>query len=135
MERSVSVVTDVKDVSELLNGASLEQVRLLPSEGRLRVELELMRVMPERATTVRRGLWTRMKTPWTKSRLTLHQIKEASVRRATDAPPEHTPLLACEAVPGGYTVTVTSPDGVQYVFKLEQLHGQFTDIGNPIEAP
>ena len=135
MKRTIAVVNDMKDLSELLNGARVEQASLVPSGGRLRLEMELTRACPELQTAVRRGLLTRTKTPWVKSRLTLNQIKDASVQRLTETPPGETPLLSCEAIPGGYTLVVTSPDGLRLSLALEQLIGQFADVGSPIESP
>ena len=135
MEQRISVVSDVKNLSELLNGASVDQARLVPSGGRLRLELELTRACPELATVVRRGLLTRTKTPWVKSRLVLDQIKDAAVQRLVDTPPDQTPLLSCEAIPGGYQLVVTAPDGLHLQLTLEQLDGQFADVGKPIESP
>ena len=135
MERAISVLSDVKDLSELLEGASVDQARLTPSGGRLKLEMELTRACPELQTVMRRGVITRTKTPWVKSCLTLSQIKDASVRRLTDAPPGETPLLSCEAIPGGYTLVVMSHDGLRVSLTLEQLNGQFADVGNPIESP
>ena len=40
MERSITLVTDVKDLSDLLNGASIEQAQFIPSGGRLQLVLE-----------------------------------------------------------------------------------------------
>ena len=76
-----------------------------------------------------------MKTPWTKCELTLKGITTVAVKRVTDAPPDQTPLLSCDAVKGGYRLIVQGPDGLQFVLGLEQLDGTFADIGSPIEAP
>lgn len=134
MERTIAVLTDLKDLGELLDGASVDQATLVPSGGRLRLELALTRAMPEQATVVRRGLISRTKTPWTKSRLTLERIFDASVQRLADTPTAEVPLLACEAIPGGYSLTITAPDGLQLALRLEQLTGQFLDIGSPLES-
>jgi len=53
----------------------------------------------------------------------------------SDQPPVEVPLLACEAVPGGYQVTLRASDTLQVAFSLEQLDGTFVDVGTPIEAP
>lgn len=135
MERSITVVTDVKDLSELLHGASVDQARLVPAAGRLQLVVECTRAMIERQQAVRRGLFKRLKTPWTKCRLTFNGITDVTVTRLSDAAPNQMPLLSCEAVKGGYQVTVQAPDGLQYVLNLEQLDGTFSDVGSPIERP
>jgi len=135
MERAITLVTDVKDLSELLNGASIEQAQLVPDRGRLQLVLELTRAMTERQQVVRHGLIRRVKTPWTKCRLMFNRIGTVTVKRLTDLAPDQTPLLSCDAVKGGYQLTVQAPDGLQFVLGLEQLDGAFADIGNPIESP
>ena len=135
MEQAISVVSDVKNLGELLDGASVDQARLIPRGGRLRLEMELTRACPELQTAVRRSFLTRTKTPWVKSRLALDQIKEAAVQRLVDAPPDQVPLLSCEAIPGGYQLVVTAPDGLRLQLSLEQLDGQFTDVGQPMGSP
>ena len=135
MEQAIAVLSDLKNVSELLEGASIEQARLVPSIGRLQLELEVTRACPELKTTVRRGLMRKTTIPWVKSRLTVGQITGVSIQRAAEAPAGQTPVLACEAVPGGYTLTVTSPDGLQLTLALDQLQGQFADLGRPIGSP
>ena len=135
MERSVTLVTDVKDLSDLLNGASLDQARLVPSGGRMQLVLELTRAMIEQQRVIRHGLIKRVKTPWTKCQLALQGITSITVKRLTDLAPDQIPLLACEAVPGGYQLTVQAPDGLQFVLGLDQLNGHFSDVGNPIESP
>jgi hypothetical protein len=133
MERTVSVLSDVKNLGEFIEGASLERARLLPGAGQMSLELELTRACPELATVVRRGFMARAKMPWVKSRLTLRRITGVAVQRAADAAVTPKPLLACEAVPGGYRAVVTSPDGLELAVTLEQLDGQFLDVGQPIE--
>jgi hypothetical protein len=135
MEREIHVLSDVKDLSELIDGASVDQARLIPSGRRLSLEMSLTRACPELQTVVRRGLLTRTKTPWVKSRLTLNQITEASVQRLIDTPAESASLLSCEAIQGGYTLVVTSPDGLRLSLTLEQLDGRFMDVGAPIDSP
>lgn len=132
MERAIAVLTDVKDLSELLHGAGVDQARLVPSSGGLRLELGVTRAMPEQATVVRRGFLSRTKTPWTKSRLVLERIREASVQRVAEIPSPDVPLLACEAIPGGYSLVLTAPDGLQLALTLEQLQGHFSDVGSPM---
>ena len=134
MERTLSVLSDVKNLGEFIDGASLERARLLPGVGQMSLELELTRACPELATVVRRGFVARTKTPWVKSRLTLRRITGVAVQRTADAAASQ-PLLACEAVPGGYRAVVTAHDGLELTVTLEQLDGQFTDVGTPVESP
>ena len=135
MERTIAVVSDVKTLGELLNGAGVEQTRLVPSGGTLYLDMELIRACPELKTEVRRGLMTKTNIPWVKSRLRLNRIQDATVQRLTDGAPDQSPLLVCDAVPGGYTLVVTSPDGLRLSLKLETLDGQFADVGQPTHAP
>jgi len=135
MERAVAVLTDVKDLAELLNGSSVDQARIGTSGGRLTLDMELTRAMPEQQRVVRYGLFKRIKTPWVKSRLTLNQITEVAIQRLADQPPNPVPLFSCEAVPGGYELIVTAPDGLRLQCKLEQLSGTFIDVGSPIDSP
>lgn len=134
MERAIAYLTDVKDLSELLDGATIDQVRTTSTPSGAEVILELTRGMLERQTVVRQGLFRRAKMPWTKCRLTLQGAKELVVQRATDVPPDQ-PLINCEAVLGGYHCTVQGTDGLFLSFKLDQLQGLFTDVGSPIESP
>jgi hypothetical protein len=135
MERSIAVVTDVKDLNDLLSGASLDQARCVPTREGAELVVEFTRAMVERQTVVRRGLFRRMKTPWTKCELRLSKITAITVRRLADLPPDQHPLLSCEAVHGGYQLTVQAPDGLQFVLGLLQLDGSFADVGTPIESP
>ena len=132
MERTLTVLTDVKDLGELLGGANIDLARLVPSGRRLRLELELTRACPELQTVVRRAFVTRTKTPWVKSRLTFDHVQDAAVQRLAEAPAGQAPVLSCEAIPGGYTLTVTSPDGLRLVLTLAQLSGQFADVSQPL---
>ena len=134
MERAIAVLTDVKDLGELLQGASLEEVHVEPVGGRLQLALELTRAVIERQTVVRAGWFRRAKTPWTKSQLTLKGINALTIRRLTETSPNHVPLLACDAVQGGYQLTVRALDGLQFVLGLSQLEGSFRDVGNLIES-
>ncbi len=135
MERTMTVLTDVKDLGELLNGSRVDQAQLIPSGGRLQLVLDFTRAMIEQQQVIKRGPFRRLKTPWTKCRLTLKGIKSATVKRLTDLAPDQTPLLSCDAVSGGYQLIVQAPDGLQFVLSLEQLDGSFTDLGSPIDAP
>ena len=135
MERAITLVTDVKDLSDLLDGAGVDEARLVSVGGRMQLGLHLTRAMIERQQVVRAGFLKKMKTPWTKCDLTLKGITTIAIKRVTDAPPDQTPLLSCDAVKGGYQLIVQGPDGLQFVLGLEQLDGTFVDIGSPIEAP
>ena len=134
MERAIDVLSDIQDVNDLLRGAGVDQVRLVPDAGSVRLEVELTRAMPELAATVRSGLMTRTKTPWTKSRLQISKIKASSLRRLGDGEGQ-LPLVSCEAVPGGYSALFNTPDGMQLKLEMEQLSGRFWDLGSPTAAP
>ena len=133
MERAVNVLGDIKDLSEMLQGASLDQARLVPGGGGLRLELELTRACAELQPAGRRGFRLRPRVPWVKSRLVLNGISDAAVQRVDDGSPAQTSLLVCDAVTGGYTLSVTSHDGLRLVLTLDRLSGDFRDVGKPIE--
>ena len=135
MQRTMSVLNDIKDLGELIAGASIDAARLMPDGEHLRLEVELTRACPELAGTVRGGLLNRPRTPWTRSRLVLGGVKDVAVGRAPETPDAHPSLLGCEAVTGGYRLTVTSHDGLQLALTLDQLSGEFADIGHPVPAP
>lgn len=135
MQRTVSVLGDIKDLGELIEGASIDAARLVPAGDSLRLEMELTRACAEQAGAARGGFLSRQKTPWTKSRLLLEGIKDAAVGRAPEGPGAHPSLLGCEAVTGGYQLTVTSHDGLRLSLTLDRLSGQFSDIGQPVAAP
>ena len=135
MARTIRVLTDVKDVSDWLKGSRVDDAKLEPSNGQLAFTLELTRAMSERQTTMRQGLFTRTKTPWIKCRLTLHHIGDVKIVRLTDQAPNDIPLLSCDAVKGGYQLTVQAEDGLQFILNLDQLEGTFTDVGGPLETP
>ena len=146
MDRRITVLSDVKDLGELLEGAALEQATLTPASeaspeaagrgttGRMQLVLEGTRAMLEQPPADAGGLFKRPKIPWTKYRLALSHITSASVERDEQAA-EHAPLLACDAVPGGYQLTVRSPDGLRVVVGLDQLDGTFADMGSVIRVP
>jgi hypothetical protein len=135
MERTIQVMGDLKDLGELLDGAGIDQARLAPSDGRLRLDMELTRACPELQAAARPGFGGRRKVPWVKSRLVLERITDAAVQRVTDGGAAQPPLLACEAIAGGYTVAVTSHDGLRLVLTMDQLSGAFQDIGQPVANP
>jgi len=144
MERDLRVLGDIKDLSELLQGASLDAVRLLPApaatlgrpgpgSGRMRLELELTRACPELQSAGPRGFGVRPQVPQVKSRLVLREITHAAVQRLDDGSPAQVSLLACDAVAGGYTLSVISHDGLKLVLTLDQLSGEFADVGKPVK--
>ena len=135
MERAIKVLTDIKDLAELLSGASVEHTRVAAAAGRLSLEMELTRAMPEHRQVVRQGLFRRTRTPWSRSRLTLHGVSDVTVQQSADRAPSPEPLLTCDAVPGGYTLMVTAPGGLQLACRMDQLEGGFSDVGQPIDAP
>ena len=135
MNKQLTVLSDVKDLAELLDGAGVEQAKLVPAGGRLELVIEGTRAMVEQPPVARSGWFTRAKTPWTKYRLTLTRITSVTVTRVEHAPADHAPLFACDAVPGGYQLTVQAPDGLQLVAGLEQLDGAFADAGSVIQVP
>lgn len=135
MHKQLSVLSDVKDLAELLDGAGVEQAKLVPAGGRLELVLEGTRAMVEQPPVARGGLFRRAKTPWTKYRLTLTRITGVTVTRAEPTPADRAPLLACDAVPGGYELTVQAPDGLRLVVGLEQLEGTVADVGSVIQVP
>ena len=135
MNKSIVVLSDVKDLAELLDGAGVEQANVVPAGGRLELVIEGTRAMVEQPPVVRGGVFKRAKTPWTKYRLTLTHITRVTVTRAEHSSADHAPLLACDAVPGGYELTVQAPDGLRLVVGLEQLEGTFADIGSVVQVP
>ena len=134
MERAITVLTDVNDLEQLLQGARIEQANLRTVGGRSELSLELTRAMMERVPE-KRGLFRRSKVPWTKSRLTLRQITATTVIPPTDVPATEMPVVSAQAAVGGYRVIVKTPEGMQMVLTADQLDGTFADIGAPIESP
>ena len=134
MERTITVLTDINDLTQLLQGARIEQANLQSRGGQSELSLELTRAMIERPPE-QHGLFKRSKVPWTKSRLTLRQITAATVTPPTDLPANEMPVVSAEAAVGGYQVTVKTPEGMQMVLTADQLDGLFADVGTPIESP
>ena len=132
MERTIEVLGDIKDLSELLGAASIDQIRLFPAGGRLKLDLELTRACLEAVPAGGSGGFRR-KTPWVKSRLVLNQIRNAAFERL-ESGSSQVSMLACDSIGGGYTFSVTSHDGLRLVLNLEALKGEFQDIGKPIVA-
>ena len=132
MERRIQVLGDLKDLSDILSGASVDQTRLLPAQGRLRLEMELTRACIE-SPIEQTGLFgVRKKIPWVKSSLTLNGITGVSLTKVPET--GQAPLLVCDSVSGGYTVALTAPDGLRLSLSLEQLDGLFSDIGKPVDV-
>lgn len=134
MERTIKVLTDVKDLAELLSGARIEQANLQARGGTSELTLELTRAMLEQPAQ-KRGAFQRPRVPWTKSRLILRQITGATVTPPTDVPSDGLPVVSAEAAKGGYQLTVKTPEGMQMVLTAEQLDGTFADVGEPILSP
>ena len=134
MERTITVLTDINDLAQLLQGARIEQANLQSRGGQSELSLELTRAMIE-CKPEKRGLFQRLRVPWTKSRLTLRHITAAAVTPPTDVPLNELPLVSAESAKGGYQVIVKTPEGMQMVLTADQLDGAFADIGAPIESP
>ena len=135
MERTLAVVTDVQDLADLLAGASVDQVQLVSAGGQMQVVIELTRALLERQEIVQRGLFRRLKTPWTKCELRLSRITAATVKRLVDLAPNQTPVVVCDAVGAGYRITVHTPDGLELLLTADRLAGTFADVGHVIETP
>lgn len=135
MDRMITVLSDVKDLGELLQGAAIDQASLTPTDGRVQLVIDGTRAMLEQPVAARGGLFKRPRTPWTKFRLTLDRITRATIARVEQAPADQSPLLACDAVAGGYQLTVRTPDGLQLVLAVDQLQGAFADAGSVIRVP
>lgn len=133
MEWTINVLGDIKDLSEMLQGASADSLRLQPAGGRMQLELELTRACPELASAQGRG-FGRARVPFVKSRLVLNHIREAAVQRLDDGSPDRLSLLACDAIAGGYVVSIVSHDGLKLVLTVDQLQGQFSDMGKPVDS-
>lgn len=134
MERTITVLSDVKDLGELLQGAGIDQASLVPTNGRVQLVIDGTRAMVEQPQTERGGLFKRPKTPWTKFRLTLGQITNVTIARAEQSAADQAPLLACEAVAGGYQLTVRTPDGLQLMLAMDRLQGAFADAGSVVRV-
>ena len=135
MNKTISVLSDIQDLGELLRGAAIDQAALSPSEGRVEVVIEGTRAMVEQPAVAGGGWFTRPKTPWTKFRMTLGRITQATLARAEQAAGDQAPLLACDAVAGGYHLTVRTPDGLQLVLAVDKLAGTFSDAGRVVRVP
>ena len=135
MQRSITVLTDVKDLSELLNGARVEDVRSVSAGGQSQIVATLTRAMVELQRVVPAGLFKRVKMPWTKCQLTIGQVKSASVRQATYPASAQLPILWGDAVKGGYQLILRVDEASEWVLEVPTLDGAFTDIGSPIDAP
>ena len=138
MDRTIAVLSDVKDLAELLRGAGIDQAAVTPASegsGRVQLVLEGTRAMLEQPPLARGGGWLkRPKTPWCKFRLTLEHITQAIIARVEQTAADQAPLLACEAVAGGYQLTVRTPDGLQLVLALDRLQGACADAGSVVRV-
>ncbi len=135
MERRLTVLSDLKDLDALLRDASVDEARVSQTSAGCELVIDVTRAMPERQTTVRRGLLKRVKIPWTKSQLTLRHVRTATAKRLIDLPSSDVPLLSAQAVAGGYEITIQAPDGLQVVAVVDRIEGTFVDVGEPIESP
>jgi len=133
MQRVIRVLSDLNELAWLLDGANVDQARIVSAAGRLRLELELTRAMIERPAA-KSSLFKSSRVPWIKCRLTLNTIEDVNISRIADGA-QPAPLLDIESAPGGYRANVVSPDGLCLELTLEQLEGVFEDIGTPVEAP
>jgi hypothetical protein len=129
MDRMMTTLSDVKDLGELLQGAGIDQAALTPSDGRVQLVIEGTRAMVEQPVLERAGMFKRPKMPWTKFRLTLGHITNVAITRAEQGAGDQAPLLACDAVAGGYQLTVRTPDGLQLILAADRLQGAFADAG------
>ena len=136
MERALTVVSDVKNLSELLEGARIEEAALAPVGGLMQLTLTVTRAVVEQQRVVRHGFRRRVETPWATSRVVINGIRAVTQRPSpADGSSADSPLLSCDAVGGGYQLTVRDPAGWQFVLEVEQLQGSFTDVGELIHAP
>ncbi|GEM_PF-3327858 len=135
MERTLQVVTDVQDLADLLQGASVDRVHLAAAGGQMEVVVALTRALLERQEVVQRGLFRRLRTPWTKCELRVSRVASATVAHVTEAQVDHAPVVHCEAVGQGYRLAIQAPDGLQVVVTADQLQGTFADVGHIIETP
>jgi len=134
MERTITVLTDLKDLSELLHGATLQATRGVPAGGALQLIFEFTRELVEHQPTEHRGWRHRVNIPRTPCELRLSRITTVTVRRSSERSSASLPLLSCDAVPGGYQLTVQAPDGLQVVVGMTQLDGTFADLGTSVLA-
>lgn len=135
MQRHIASLEDITALGPYLEGASIEELELVPQGDTLCLRLGLTRACREQQHTVRQGLITRMKTPWTKSRLSVEGIAAAGIASAPQAAGREMPLLWCAPEENRYTLRVTSPEGLQLRLTLARLQGEFADVGELIEAP
>lgn len=135
MERRIQVLTDIKDLNELLAGASVDRTQVVSHPGQTQLIVELTRAMIERQTTVRQGLFQRLKTPFSKCQLTFASIRAVTTAKTDVAPSAASDLMACEPVKNGYRLTIRSGDGTEIALDVDTLNGRFEDVGQPVEAP
>jgi len=136
MERVLAVVSDIKNLSELLAGARIEEAVLACVGGRMQLTLEVTRAVVEQQRVVRQGFRHRLDTPWAKSRVVINGIRTVTQRPApVEGSAADLSLLSCDAVAGGYHLTIQDPAGWQFVLEVEQLTGSCTDVGEVIHAP
>ena len=137
MERQIRVLTDIKDLDELLNGARVDRTHVIANPGKpTQLIVELTRAMIERQTTVQQGFFKRIKTPFSSCRLVFSSIRRVTTESVEGAPPlTDGAVLSCEPVKGGYHLTIRGEGGTQIMLELDALTGVFQDIGVPVETP
>jgi hypothetical protein len=133
MERQIAVLSDIKDVTELLNGARIDRTRVVSGASQTQVIVDLTRAMVERPAVVQPGLFRRSKTLFTKSQLVF-----SAVRSVTNAPPAEGlfegAIMNCEPVKGGYQLTLRGEGQATLVVLVDRLDGVFQDVGQPIDG-
>ena len=135
MEKTFAGTKDLQALAVLLDGGQLEVTQAVVVDGRTDLTLEFTRAMLEQPQTVRRGLVHRLRTPWTRCRLTLRGIQQLAVTHLADTPPLQAPLVSCEEAHGRCRVIVQAPDGLRLQIEAKTLDGIFADIGEPILEP
>ena len=137
MERQIRVLTDIKDLDELLNGARVDRTHVISNPGRPpRLIVELTRAMIERQTVVQQGLFKRIKTPFSSCRLVFSSIRRVTTESVEGAPAlTDGAVLSCEPVKDGYHLTIRAEGGTQIMLELDALNGAFEDVGQPVETP
>ena len=137
MERQIRVLTDIKDLDELLTGARVDRTHVVSSPGKPpQLIVELTRAMIERQSTVQQGLFKRTTTPFSSCRLVFSSIRRVTTESVEGAPPlTDGSVLSCEPVKGGYHLTIRGEGSAQIMLELDTLNGVFQDVGQPVETP
>ena len=130
MERIIKYVNDVKDLSALLETARIDRVEFNGAGDTL--TMALTRAMIEEPPAGRQGFFTNARIPWTASRLVLRRIRGVATTQAASG--ERPPLLECDAVPGGYELKIQGTGGMQHLVTVDQLDGEFSDVGSIVQV-